>query len=99
MSRGRKIIGAKRGLLEFASKHYAIDEKLQWEYSWTGIMGASQTGFPFIGPIGYRLFTCSAYTGHGFGWAHGSAKLLAEIICDRNYDRTLSAYFNPRAKA
>ena len=27
-----------------------------------------------------RIFTCAGYTGHGFSWAHGSAKLLADII-------------------
>ena len=85
------------GLLDFVRKHYSIDEELRWEYSWTGIMAASQTGFPFIGPIGYRLFTCSGYTGHGFSWAHGSAKLLAEILCDRPYDKKIASYFNPRA--
>ena len=71
----------EQGLAEFAKRHYAIEEALRWEYSWSGIMAASKTGFPFIGPIdSQRIFTCSGYTGHGFSWAHGSARILADII-------------------
>ncbi len=85
----------ENGLLSFVKEHYEIGENIYWDYSWTGIMGASQTGFPFIGPIGLRLFTCSAYTGHGFSWAHGSAQLLAKMICGKAYDKNLASYFNP----
>lgn len=71
----------EKGLKDFAKRHYAIEEDLRWEYSWSGIMAASKTGFPFIGPTTHpQVFTCSGYTGHGFSWAHGSAKLLADII-------------------
>lgn len=69
------------GLKEFVKEHYDIKEEIAWEYSWAGIMAASKTGFPFIGPLSHpRLYTCSGYTGHGFSWAHGSAKLLADIM-------------------
>ncbi|HYX34843.1 MAG TPA: FAD-dependent oxidoreductase [Oligoflexus sp.] len=69
------------GLREFVENHYALTEKVEWEFSWSGIMAASKTGFPFIGPTdSQRIFTCSGYTGHGFSWAHGSAKILADII-------------------
>ncbi len=71
----------ERGLEEFVSRHYALQEKIEWEYSWAGIMAASKTGFPFIGPTDSpRIFTVAGYTGHGFSWAHGSAKILADII-------------------
>lgn len=69
------------GLAAFVERHYALEEEVQWEYSWAGIMAASKSGFPFIGPTDSpRIFTVSGYTGHGFSWAHGSAKILAAII-------------------
>lgn len=84
------------GLREFAARHYALDEELAWEYSWAGIMAASQTGFPFIGPtIDQRIFTCAGYTGHGFSWAHGSARLLAGIMCGDPLPK-VARYFDPR---
>ena len=47
-------------------------------------MATSSTGFPFIGPTNSPLiFTVSGFTGHGFSWAHGSAKILADIISGR----------------
>ncbi len=71
----------EQGLKDFVESHYAISEPIEWEFSWSGIMAASKTGFPFIGPTdSQRIFTCSGYTGHGFSWAHGSAKILADII-------------------
>ncbi len=70
-----------QGLRDFVQEHYAIAEPIEWEFSWSGIMAASKTGFPFIGPTdSQRIFTCAGYTGHGFSWAHGSAKILASII-------------------
>lgn len=71
----------EQGLKDFVKAHYAIDEEIRWDYSWAGIMAASKTGFPFIGPTDSpRIFTVSGYTGHGFSWAHGSARILADII-------------------
>lgn len=71
----------EKGLQDFVKAHYAIDEEIRWDYSWAGIMAASKTGFPFIGPTDSpRIFTASGYTGHGFSWAHGSARILADII-------------------
>jgi len=84
------------GLQEFVQRHYAIDEKIEWEYSWAGIMDTSKTGFPFIGPTSSpRIFTCAGYTGHGFSWAHGSAKLLADIMAG-NPVAPVAKHFNPK---
>jgi len=70
-----------QGLKDFTIDHYEITEEIEWEYSWSGIMGASQTSLPFIGPTNSdRIFACAGYTGHGFSWAHGSAQLLAKIM-------------------
>lgn len=87
----------EKGLAEFAAKHYAIEEKIDWEYSWSGIMAASKTGFPFIGPTdSQRIFTVSGFTGHGFSWAHGSAKYLAKIMAGEPIPELVARQFNPR---
>ncbi|MCX6118733.1 MAG: FAD-dependent oxidoreductase [Proteobacteria bacterium] len=84
------------GLMRFVEDHYEIDEKIEWEYSWSGIMAASKTGFPYIGPTtSPRIFTCAGYTGHGFSWAHGSAKLLAQLMSGVETP-DVAKYFNPK---
>jgi|GEM_PF-1243500 len=86
----------EQGLKDFVEEHYEIKEKIEWEYSWAGIMATSKTGFPFIGPTtSPRIFTCSGYTGHGFSWAHGSAKLLADVMAG-NQVPAVAKYFNPK---
>ena len=85
----------ENGLKDFAAEHYEISEKIEWDYSWAGIMAASKTGFPFIGPTySPRIFACAGYTGHGFSWAHGSAKLLASIILGEPIP-DVARYFRP----
>lgn len=85
-----------QGLKDFAQRHYDISEELKWEYSWSGIMGASQTSLPFIGPTNSdRVYSCAGYTGHGFSWAHGSAALLAKIMSGGETPE-VSKYFNPK---
>jgi len=84
------------GLKEFVAKHYDIQEKIEWEFSWAGIMAASKTGFPFIGPTtSPRIYTVAGFTGHGFSWAHGSAKLLSDIMAG-NPIPDVAKYFNPK---
>lgn len=86
----------EQGLVEFVRRHYDIPSELKWDYSWAGIMAASQTAFPFIGPtVDQRIFTCAGYTGHGFSWAHGSAKLLADIMVGDPIP-AVARHFNPR---
>jgi gamma-glutamylputrescine oxidase len=87
----------EQGLKDFVQEFYQIDEKIEWEYSWSGIMAASKTGLPFIGnTTSPRIYACSGYTGHGFSWAHGSAKLLADIVAGAELP-SVAKYFNPRA--
>ena len=89
----------EHGLQDFVQTHYNIKEKIEWEYSWAGIMAASKTGFPFIGPTtSPRIFTCAGYTGHGFSWAHGSAKLLADIMAGNDIPN-VAKYFNPKMQS
>lgn len=87
----------EQGLKDFVQKHYDIQEGIEWEFSWSGIMAASRTGLPFIGnTTSQRIYSCTAYTGHGFSWAHGSAELLADIISGGDVN-PVARYFNPKA--
>ncbi|MGE0173525.1 MAG: NAD(P)/FAD-dependent oxidoreductase [Oligoflexales bacterium] len=87
----------EQGLALFAQDHYDIAEDVEWEYSWGGIMAASRTGFPFIGPTSSPLiYTVAGFTGHGFSWAHGSASLLADVMAGDPIPG-VAKYFNPRA--
>lgn len=75
----------EQGLINFVDRHYSITEQINWDYSWSGIMATSHTGLPLIGPTSDPLvFCCSGFTGHGFSWAHGSAKLCAQIMSGHN---------------
>ncbi|MBM4251904.1 MAG: FAD-binding oxidoreductase [Deltaproteobacteria bacterium] len=86
-----------QGLRDFVARHYTIEEEIEWDFSWSGIMAASKTGFPFIGPTDSQsIFTCAGYTGHGFSWAHGSAKLLAAIMVGKPVPELVRAKCNPR---
>ena len=69
------------GLKTFAAHHLDFAANLTWDYSWSGIMGASTSGLPYVGPTpSSRIFVCAGFTGHGFGWAHGCAELLQKIM-------------------
>ena len=71
-----------KGLQDFVRRHYHLVSEPVWKYSWKGVMAASKTGLPFIGPThSPRIYTCSGFTGHGMSWGCGSAKILADIIC------------------
>ena len=86
----------EEGLREFVKKYYSFSKEPSWEYSWSGIMASSKTGLPFIGPTRHeRIYTCSAYTGHGFSWAHGSANLLVKMILGQEVDNSLTHLFKP----
>ena len=90
----------EQGLKDFVEQHYNIEEQVEWEFSWSGIMAASRTSLPFIGATtSPRVYACAGYTGHGFSWAHGSAKLLADIIAGNPLSpeqQGVAHYFNPK---
>ncbi|MGE4233340.1 MAG: NAD(P)/FAD-dependent oxidoreductase [Bacteriovoracia bacterium] len=86
----------EKGLKDFANEYYDIKEPIEWQYSWSGIMGASKTGMPFIGnTTSPRIYCVAGFTGHGFSWAHGSGKLCADIIAGVDVPK-VSRFFNPK---
>lgn len=85
------------GLKAFVDRHYRLEEPVRWAYSWSGIMAASKTGLPFIGNTrSPRIYACCGWTGHGFSWAHGSAKLLASVMSGGEVSE-VAGYFDPRS--
>lgn len=67
------------GLKKWTKDNLGIEPR--WDYSWSGIMGSSATGLPFVGGTNEnRIYCCAGFTGYGFAWAHGSAKVLADVM-------------------
>lgn len=92
----------EEGLKAFVHKHYQLGKQvLEWDYGWTGIMGSAKGGLPLLGPANQqRIFLCAGFTGHGFSWAHGSAKYCVDSLLGTltPSDSALSHHFNPRLR-
>ncbi|KZV89989.1 FAD dependent oxidoreductase [Exidia glandulosa HHB12029] len=67
----------------------SFERARQPEMEWTGIMGFTKTGEPFVGPvIDHRgskseftgQYICAGYTGHGMTRAYACAEAVAQII-------------------
>lgn len=70
----------ENGLKNYTKEHF-IFENLEWEWSWSGIMGSSKIGLPYLGPTDDPLvYILGGCTGYGFGWFHGCADLLVKIV-------------------
>jgi glycine/D-amino acid oxidase-like deaminating enzyme len=54
----------------------------QVTHRWAGIMGFTESGLPFTGPLEGmpNTYVCAGFTGHGMGFAFMSAKQVAEAI-------------------
>jgi glycine/D-amino acid oxidase-like deaminating enzyme len=51
-------------------------------HRWAGIMGFTESGLPFTGPVDgmANTYICAGFTGHGMGFAFMSAKQVADLI-------------------
>jgi len=90
-------ITVEDGLKSWVDKHIPLDEKIEWEFSWGGIMGSSSNkGLPLIGQTNSQLiWTCAGFTGYGFGWAHGAARLLTLMMLGEE-PHSGYEFFDPR---
>jgi glycine/D-amino acid oxidase-like deaminating enzyme len=85
----------------FARRHLGVEGR-PVATRWSGIMGISLDGFPFVGPIpGMPLFCAAGFTGLGFGYAMLAARWVSEAIT-AGRDRTPERYrasrpFQPQA--
>ncbi|KAK0762462.1 hypothetical protein N5P37_005276 [Trichoderma harzianum] len=65
------------------------EEELRARYQWTGIMGYSADGSPFVGDVpeelggGAGLWVCAGYTGHGMPVAARCAVAVSQMILGR----------------
>jgi gamma-glutamylputrescine oxidase len=84
------------GLKGWVKNHMNLED-VEWEYSWGGIMGSSSNkGLPIIGQADSPLiWTCAGFTGYGFGWAHGAAKMLSLMMIGEDAPDGYEL-FNPR---
>lgn len=63
-------------------------QDLQPTHEWTGIMGYSRDGHPWVGGVpdalggGEGLYLCAGYTGHGMPNAVLGAKAAVDMMCD-----------------
>jgi glycine/D-amino acid oxidase-like deaminating enzyme len=66
---------------------------------WSGIMGFSQDGYPFIGPIPgrERLIVAAGFTGHGGPYFAITGKSVAELIVDGKPEEPIANYALDRA--
>ncbi|KAI1762380.1 FAD dependent oxidoreductase [Hypoxylon sp. FL1150] len=71
------------------NKQTTKKQDLEPTYEWTGIMGYSRDGHPFVGPVpaslgggGGGLYVCAGYTGHGMPNAVLSAKAAVDMMYD-----------------
>src|SRR2546426_6180897 len=49
-------------------------------HRWSGIMGFSHDGLPYVGRRQGGVFLCAGFTGHGMGFAFAAAELMASLI-------------------
>ncbi|KAF8515231.1 FAD dependent oxidoreductase-domain-containing protein [Hysterangium stoloniferum] len=69
------------------------------DMEWTGIMGYTESGSPFVGPVidpvtGGRIdgqYIAAGYTGHGMPRAYGCAEALVQIVMSDILDKTWEA--------
>lgn len=83
-------------ILDFARQHLNVGERRVVQ-RWSGIMGISLDGFPFIGPIPGTPLVCAAgFTALGFGYAMLAALWASEVMATGR-DLTPARYRAARA--
>jgi len=85
------------GLEGFLSGHFPKVEGAKLRCAWTGTMGFSRDGLPWVGEIPGRqgAFIAAGFTGHGFGLAWRCTGCLAEEMVSGRLHGDL-APFRPR---
>ncbi|HYL08812.1 MAG TPA: FAD-binding oxidoreductase [Candidatus Udaeobacter sp.] len=51
-------------------------------HRWAGIMGFTESGLPFAGPVegSANVYVCAGFTGHGMGFAFVTARRVAQML-------------------
>ncbi|KOS21561.1 putative oxidoreductase [Escovopsis weberi] len=82
------------------------EEELKADFEWTGIMGYSKDGYPWVGPVpsqlcggaglraeNHGLWVCAAYTGHGMPLAARCAVGVAGMMTGEETGVTIPGEF------
>ncbi|KAL1643007.1 hypothetical protein SLS61_009469 [Didymella pomorum] len=80
-----KLMEGARGYFDgYMQRHFLgwEDSGVSTEEIWTGIMGYSNDGFPYVGPVPGRSgqYMCAGFTGHGMPQIFLSAKAMATTV-------------------
>jgi glycine/D-amino acid oxidase-like deaminating enzyme len=88
------------GLVNFLRASFPKLQQAVIRCAWTGTMGFSKDGLPWVGEVPGRqgLFLSAGFTGHGFGLAWRCAQCLAEEIVHGRLREDLR-WFRPRRAA
>ncbi|KAF4123827.1 Glycine/D-amino acid oxidase (deaminating) [Geosmithia morbida] len=64
------------------------DADIRTDQIWTGIMGYSSDGFPYIGAVPARpgTYVCAGFTGHGMPQIFNSAKYISLLVLNGTVD-------------
>ena len=67
------------------------------EHEWTGIIGWSMDGLPFVGPLpgNDTAFVCAGFSGHGMTQAWLSGKATANMVLGKAPGRPFVRAFLP----
>jgi hypothetical protein len=67
------------------------DRKLQITHQWTGILGFSRDGAPWVGEVpgleNAKLWICAGFTGHGMPQAALCASAVTKMLLQTVFDR------------
>ncbi|KAK4570099.1 hypothetical protein LTR86_003069 [Recurvomyces mirabilis] len=81
---GRLMKGATHYFDGYMQRHFSGWENcdVRTDQIWTGIMGYSNDGFPYVGPVYGKpgQYICAGFTGHGMPQIFLSAKAIAEMV-------------------
>ena len=79
-----EFMDTKEGILDYSSGEPSTESKLDAVSGWTGIMGHSCDGAPWVGavPDSPGLWISAGFTGHGMPNAPLSAQYVARLILD-----------------
>lgn len=81
-------------LHDFLTESFPVLRDVPIERRWSGIMGFSRDGYPFIGPMPGRprLLVAAGFTGHGGPYFAITGKSIAEVIVRGESEESLAAY-------
>lgn len=81
-------------LYHFLTESFPALRGIAVERQWSGIMGFSRDGYPYIGPLPgrERLIVAAGYTGHGGPYFAVAGRCVAQFIAHGSCDPPLSDY-------